>query len=480
VRAFPVRRSASLDEFPRATELALAGLGCVTAARVWPHLRERLEAPWQPEAEVAERHWQRLRDLLVYCWREVPFYRERWQQAGVDPTRFAAPEDATKLPLVTRAELTEGRRAGGFPRTASPGTQPLVTSGTTSGQPFELWIGFSEYQMKYANHLRQMYLSGWRLGRRSSALHYSGHGQFRGRYSGRSEHREAWPGLRDVALAVAHRKQVLTPYHRRDSGDDALVGGWYRALARHRPLLLDTFYVNALLLLEHVGRHALPPLEVPILFVLHSLADRERERLSRTFQADVFNRYSPHECEGIAFDCGAHAGLHVALDSYHVEILDRDGRATGPEQVGRLTVTDLENRTMPLVRYQIGDLGHWRAMACPCGSPFPLMAGLDGREADVLEWGARGPLSPAALESFLQGDDRVQLYQVRGREGEIEVAIVSATPGFPDMAWSRTCVTHLRALFEAPPTVRVKAVEHLPFEPNGKFAFVARASRGAA
>ena len=475
MRTAASRRPPTAGEFPATTEALLALVGRLTPARAWSTLTERLRDPWLAPSAWQATQWEKLRALLGHCRSEVPFYRELWRRAGVDPTRFASAADLAALPVVTRQQLTEGRLAGAFPAIGRRGTQPLATSGTTSGTPFEVWIGFREYQEKYANHLRQMYLSGWRLGMRSSALHYSGHGQFRGRYSGSKDHKEAWPGLRDAVLALAHRKQVLPPYHRRETGDDALVEIWYERLSSHRPFLLDTFYVNALLLLDHARRHALPALSIPVIFVLHTLTDRERERLSRVFSADVFNRYSPHECEGIAFDCGEHRGMHAAMDSYQVEILDREGRPAPAGEVGRIVITDLENRTMPLVRYRIGDLGHWLGEDCRCGSGFPLLAGLDGREVDLLGWGSHGPATPAAVEAFLQGENRVQVHQILRRGARIDVSVVAAEAGFPDPAWIRACVTHIRNLVDDPVEVIVRAVPALRFESNGKFTFVGNA-----
>jgi phenylacetate-coenzyme A ligase PaaK-like adenylate-forming protein len=456
---------------PWATEAVYRTCARATPVKVWADLTERLRNPWLSPAESRAARWAKLSAMLEHCWERVPFYRALWAREGVDPRRFCSEDDLEHLPTITKDDLRQAQRSGAL-RVDDARAQPLTTSGTTTGEPFRVWIGFREYQRKYANHLRQLYIAGWRLGMRSAALHYSGHGQFRGRYSGRHDDREAWQGWRNLALALAHRRKVLSPYDRGSTGDDAIVARWYQDLKRHRPVLVDTFYVNVLLLLDYIRRHDVEPLSIPLLFVLHTLTAREQDRLAREFRAEVFNRYSPHECEGIAFACDRHRGMHAALDSYVVEILDRDGRPAPPGEIGRIVVTDLENRTMPLIRYRIGDLGHWLGEPCPCGRTFPLMGDLDGREADLLDWGQSSPATSVAVERFFQADDRIRCFQVIQGGSEVCVHVMPAEPGFPDAVWSAACTGHLQSLLGHAVTVTIRAVDSTDFEPNGKYRFV--------
>ncbi len=77
------------------------------------------------------------------------------------------------------------------------------------------------------------------------------------------------------------------------------------------------------------------------------------------------------EPSGIAYECEAHDGHHIAAESYIVEVL-KDGRAAQPGEVGELVITDLNSFSVPLIRYCIGD----RAVAmdetlCACGRGLP-------------------------------------------------------------------------------------------------------------
>jgi phenylacetate-CoA ligase len=87
----------------------------------------------------------------------------------------------------------------------------------------------------------------------------------------------------------------------------------------------------------------------------------------------------------MACECAYHTGLHVFSPHLYLEIVDEDGHACLPGQVGRLQVTLLNNLGFPMIRYDVGDLAAWAEPGpCPCGSPFPRIQSLQGREDDML------------------------------------------------------------------------------------------------
>jgi phenylacetate-coenzyme A ligase PaaK-like adenylate-forming protein len=461
--------------FTRGIEACYRALARTSPLRVSHHLQEKLANQWLPAAQLRQLQWRRLQRMLQHCRDHVPFYQELWARHHVDPTRFTREEQLSELPIVNREMLTRGRLGGAFGGTNGRGHQLLATSGTTLDRRFRVAIRFADYQKKYANHLRQLYVVGWRLGMRSAALHNSGHGHFKGRYSGERAHREPWHRVRDLAFAVAHRRLVPAPYDQAFTGDESTLARWYRDLKRHAPVLLDAFYMNVLMLQDYIERNRLEPLSIPIVFVLHSLTDGARERLARTVGARVFNRYAPHECEGIAVACEANRGMHVAIDSYVVELLTAEEKAAGPGETGRIVITDLENHAMPLIRYDIGDLGRALDGACPCGRGFPLIGDLEGRRQDAVTSEAGGLVTPFRLERVFQGDPEARFFQVLAHGARIRVDVVPRDRELTPEA-TRRYTARLRALLGEAVAIEIRSVARVGFERNGKYSFVKRLS----
>ena len=110
-----------------------------------------------------------------------------------------------------------------------------------------------------------------------------------------------------------------------------------------------------------------------------------RRILERGFKAEVFDKYGSRECCDMACECRHHTGLHVFSPNVYLEIVDDQGIAVPAGETGRILVTLLNNLSFPMIRYEIGDLGKWApARLCPCGSPFPLIESLQGRQDDML------------------------------------------------------------------------------------------------
>lgn len=455
-----------------AAELAYRALCRVSPLRVWPLLEERLANQWLTVDELERLHWWRLRSILEHCHRHVRFYADLWREHGVDPSRFSGPEDMRHLPVVTRAMLSKALSERRFPALPSSSAQPVITSGTTEGRPFSVLMDRPTYEKKYANHLRQFYAAGWRLGSRSAALHHCGHGRYRGKYTGETDRREPWHLLRETTFRVFHRRTVLRPYVAERTGDDPVVRHWYRKLRRFSPRILDTFYINLLMLSDYAQRSGREQPRIPSIFVLNSLTDEERRRLQELFGAEVFNRYSPHEAEGIAFACSNHVGMHVAVDCYRLEVVGPDSRPLPPGETGRILVTDLENHVMPLIRYDIGDLGRWLEGPCSCGRELPRMGDLEGRFVDRQRRVTGDAVSPWQVERTLQGVPELRYFQVVGHGSSVTLSAVAASSSVDRATVGEDCTRRLRHVLGEGVPIRVEWREGLPLEPNGKYRFV--------
>jgi phenylacetate-CoA ligase len=97
----------------------------------------------------------------------------------------------------------------------------------------------------------------------------------------------------------------------------------------------------------------------------------------RNAARSVFDRGGREDLSGLAYECEAHDGRHIVAESYIVEILKEDGRAARPGEVGELVVTDLNSFSVPLIRYQTGNV----VMAmddvpCVCGRGLPRVVGV--------------------------------------------------------------------------------------------------------
>jgi phenylacetate-CoA ligase len=92
----------------------------------------------------------------------------------------------------------------------------------------------------------------------------------------------------------------------------------------------------------------------------------------------VYNQYGSREVGAIACQCVHQKGLHTFPWKNYVEIVDDAGRPIERGE-GRVVVTSLENYSMPLIRYEIGDVAVAGGYGCPCGRNSFLLDEVVGR-----------------------------------------------------------------------------------------------------
>ncbi|MDX1488830.1 MAG: hypothetical protein R3268_11555, partial [Acidiferrobacterales bacterium] len=79
-------------------------------SRYWLPRRET-SPPGEREAAILER----LRTVMRYAYKNAPFYRRKWDIAGIHPDHVRTLEDFERVPVVTKQELREAQeRAAPF------------------------------------------------------------------------------------------------------------------------------------------------------------------------------------------------------------------------------------------------------------------------------------------------------------------------------------------------------------------------------
>ena len=124
-------------------------------------------------------------------------------------------------------------------------------------------------------------------------------------------------------------------------------------------------------------------------------------------------------------------GLHLFEDQVLLEVVDDEYRPVPAGEPGsRLLITNLFNRTQPLIRYELNDLLTVSPDPCPCGRPFPLLKSVEGRSDDVLEMpateGGTIKVHPLTLRSPLAGIAALSEYRIVYGAGELRVDAVLA------------------------------------------------------
>ena len=103
-----------------------------------------------------------------------------------------------------------------------------------------------------------------------------------------------------------------------------------------------------------------------VMYVAEALPHGGREQIEGAFGIPVMSRYSAAEAFKIGFYCERRSGFHLHEDVTHVRVVG-PRRTLGPDETGRLVISNLVNRGSVLLNYPVGDLGSISREQCSCG-----------------------------------------------------------------------------------------------------------------
>lgn len=146
-----------------------------------------------------------------------------------------------------------------------------------------------------------------------------------------------------------------------------------------------TGYSQSLKYLAHsVRQSGIKDLSPHTVFGIAELLDGSaRALINEVFGVEMVDLYASIEANCIAWECPQHCGYHLNVDTLIVEFI-RDGRPVKAGEAGHIVVTPLYLYAMPLIRYNLGDIGIATDRHCPCGRGLPLMEAIQGRADDFI------------------------------------------------------------------------------------------------
>ena len=314
--------------------------------------------------EIKKKQWTSITKLLNHAYKNIEFYRKRFDEGGIHPNDIKTWADFSKIPFLTKDDVRTQRD-----KLFSPHHDKYIrfyTSGSTG-------IPVSGYRDKHCNEfkracgLRSSLWSGYEIGDRIYCL-----------YGNPDE---------KLSLRKKVRRKLLTRERFLDTLDlsEESMMTFARLMQRKQPGLLWGHAHNMYILasfLENKGIVGIRPKGMYSAgMVLH---DWERDKVENVFGCAFQDRYGCEEIGLIAAECKKKEGLHINTDDLYVEFIGKNGYPVDNGRQGQIVVTDLHNFVMPLIRYKMGDIGIPSGKSCSCGRTQPLITKIEGRVADFI------------------------------------------------------------------------------------------------
>ncbi len=362
----------------------------------------QLQTPyWNPYLEtmpleqLRASQLERFRRLLAWAWDHSPWYRDFYQEAGLEPGEIKTWDDLRRVPKVDKGMLKGAQEQEPFPygsRLCVPLDQVAEfrqTSGTT-GTPVYQADTWQDWEWWAESWCYILWSQGYRprdrvfipFGYNIFVAFWAGH------YACEKIGCEVVPGgVLDTASRVLKVQEL---------GATAMMGTPTYMLNMADVAKNKLGIDPAGLTINKITCAGEPGASIP----------STKRRIESAWGAKLYDHAGATEIGAWSYECTAQpGGLHVNEALFLVEIEDL---VTGeiiaqPGKRGKMIITALDRQAQPCIRFDSKDLIEWAPAPCPCGRSFRLIkGGVRGRADDITK--VKGVLlSPSAIEAVVRG-----------------------------------------------------------------------------
>lgn len=394
---------------------------------------------------------ERLRTTVKNAYDNVPFHRERFDTALIEPDDLRDLDDIRLLPFMVKADLRDHYPFGLFARPRSSLARLHASSGTT-GKPTVVGYTMNDLRTWADLMARSLACAGARPG---DIVHNAyGYGLFTG---GLGAHYGAERlGATVVPMSGGSTERQI-----------ALIEDFGARVLCSTPSY-------ALAIAELAERQGIDlrqsALEIG-LFGAEPWSEAMREEVEARLGLTAVDIYGLSEImgPGVACECEQRAGLHGWEDHFLFEVIDPDTQSPLADgEAGELVITTLTKEALPMIRYRTRDMTRVMRAPCDCGRTHLRILRITGRSDDMLI--IRGVnVYPSQVESVLVGAPHIAPhYQlVVERHGSLDqITIeVEARRGVSSDAFAgigRDVAHHIKALIGITAGVVVKKPDEIP------------------
>lgn len=332
--------------------------------------------------ERANLQSERLRKMVERLYTNVPFYRKKFQEAGISPCDIKGIEDLPKLPFTYKQDLRDNYPFGLFAVPQSEIVRIHASSGTTGKQTV---VGYTRKDLDMWSECVARALTSIGISKKDIVQVGYGYGLFTG-------------GL-GIHYGIEKLGASVIPI----SG-----GNTHRQVQMMQDLkstVLACTPSYALYLAEALReKNALSDLELKRgVFGAEPWTEEMRNQIEQKLNIKAFDIYGLSEImgPGVSCECEHQCGMHIAEDHFIAEIIDPVTLQPLPwGEVGELVFTTITKEGLPLLRYRTRDLTSITIEKCECGRTTARMFKCKGRTDDMLI--IRGVnVFPTQIESVL-------------------------------------------------------------------------------
>lgn len=409
------------------------------------------DAQFKSPNELKTLQDEKLRKLITHAYHSIPFYKRRFDEIKIRPEEVKTMEDLNLLPVLSKRDVLDNETA-----LLNPATNQKLYMRKTGGST-GMTLHFKKEAKALALNDAIMYRCydwyGIDIGDKqvrfwgvpvTSKLRWKE--QFKDFILNR---------IRISAFDISETS-CLKQYERIKKFKPAYFYGYTTAI------------YGFCLFMKKLGIDLNSLNLKAVICTAEKMYPHHRELFNEVFKCPVVDEYGSSENGILAFQC-KEGNMHMMSDHMCIEFLDENDKQVKAGDLGRIVVTDLASYAMPLIRYDIGDMGRPSDKICSCGVNLPLMEIVEGRKEDFIRV-RDGKLIHAAYLCYTLKDDTVNEFKMYQKDINTLVVYIVKSPAFSADS-EKILDKKLRTALGEEMNITFEYLERIPREASGKLRY---------
>jgi len=318
---------------------------------------------WNTYDEFNALQYAKFKKVFINAYKNVPYYRKLFVSSDIHPNDIKCLDDIKHIPFLEKSTIQSNPLIEFLDKRSNIKKLKVKSTGGSTGNPLKIYLSKDEI-------LKRTFID-YRCLKALGLKHYHKQVYFRDPDTFRKDSTYQKLGIfRRSYISIFDPVEVQV--EKLNKLKSHIICG--------DPTILETIgtYIK-----DHKGFESIKKNKF-IISTSQLASESELERISKYFNAPVYNFYGAIEFGVIGYQCKVGRKIHLNADSTYCEFIDTDFTLPGGIKGYEIICTTLDNLTMPLIRYRLGDIVIPSSEKCACGRILPLIEIVAGRKNEYI------------------------------------------------------------------------------------------------
>jgi len=396
---------------------------------------------------------EKLKRLITHAYQTVPYYKEIFDSNGFKPGDLKILDDIKQIPILSKEQL-KNNYSSLISSSYNPSHLTEYATGGSSGKPTTFLLTKEQYDSRTAISFKAYQMAGWDFMKKTLFL------------SGAPIESSNADKVKGKLKSVLMRQNTISTF---DLNEKKLYD-ICRFIKRKTPSVIFGYVSSLLLIAQYIEANKIKVRIPTIIQMAEMIYPDQIEYVENILNGKFYKHYGARDAIAMGMECFRRNGLHANMDTLLIEIVQNNKETI--EEDGEVFITDLYSFGMPLIRYQIGDVGKWKKPLCSCGRAAPLFEITQGRKTNIISTKDGTYMTGLFIPHlFKELSNKINQYQVVQPNIESLIIKIVKRSGYGD-ADEVYLFNKLRKILGRDIDIKFEYPNNIAPEPSGKYMYV--------